>query len=293
MEIEDQPAFAEIAEREEPVTSDLTFANLFVWRNTYGFRLSVLRGALCVIAEPPNGQPFLLAPIAAADPAAVVRELSDYLSQRGHVPSLRRASGAFVQRLQASAPAQVFKAELDRDNSDYVYLASDLINLEGRNYHKKRNQIAQFRSRYRYEYRSVTPDLLPQLAAFQQTWCDVRGCFTPENISLAEENTAVAEAIANFELLGLVGGAILVDGKVEAFTIGGPLNRDCLVVHFEKGNPSFPGIYQVVNQAFCADACTGYTFVNREQDLGDPGLRQAKESYYPDHMIDKYTVALQ
>ena len=29
-------------------------------------------------------------------------------------------------------------------------------------------------------------------------------------------------------------------------------------------------------------------FINREEDMGLPGLRQAKESYNPDHFAEKY-----
>ncbi|MDO8682819.1 MAG: phosphatidylglycerol lysyltransferase domain-containing protein, partial [Armatimonadota bacterium] len=285
IELEDQSTFAEFARREEPVSSEMSFANLFVWRHSYNFRLSVLGNALCVLAGPDGKEPFFLPPIAPADPVATTLDLFAYLKDKGHNPSMLRAPEGFVGKLKATNSEAPFEVKFDRDNSDYVYLASDLMTLAGRKYHKKRNQIAQFRAKYDYEYRRIMPDLLPQCIALQQAWCNLRDCFIPENTSLAEEHVAAMEALDNFETLGLVGGAILIDGKVEAFTIGGRLNHDTMVIHFEKGNPSFPGIYQVVNQAFCADTCAGYTYVNREQDLGDPGLRQAKKSYYPHCMI--------
>jgi uncharacterized protein len=285
--LEDRSVYVEFAEREQPVTSEMSFDNLFVWRYSYNFRTTIIEDAFCLLAHPRGQAPFFLPPMGALNPADVVRRLFDYLGEEGIEPCIRRAP----ERLVASLTDPSLQAVLDRDHSDYVYLASDLANLAGRRYSKKRNQISQFRSKYQYEYRRITPDLLPLCADLQVSWCDARDCFHPDNTSLAEENEAVMEALGNYEALGLVGGAILIDGKVEAFTIGGPLNNDTFVIHLEKGNPSIPGIYQVVNQAFCADACVGYTFINREQDLGDAGLRQAKRSYFPHHMIEKFVIS--
>jgi len=283
--LEDGAVYAEFAEREQAVTSELSFDNLFAWRHSYNFRTTIIEDAFCLLAQPRDEAPFLLPPIGASDPADVVCQLFDHFREQGIEPYIKRAP----ERLVASLTD--LQAVADSDHSDYVYLASDLATLAGRRYSKKRNQIAQFRSRYQYEYRRITPQMLAQCADLQVSWCDVRDCFHPENVGLAEENEAVMEAISNYEALDLIGGAILIDGKVEAFTIGGSLNRDTFVIHFEKGNPSIPGIYQVVNQAFCADVSAGYTFMNREQDLGDAGLRQAKRSYFPHHMIDKYVIS--
>jgi len=79
-----------------------------------------------------------------------------------------------------------------------------------------------------------------------------------------------------------------VDGRLQAFTIGERLNKDTAVVHFEKANPKIKGLYQLVNNWFCKNALADYTYVNREQDLGEAGLRRAKEGYHPHHMVEKY-----
>ena len=81
-----------------------------------------------------------------------------------------------------------------------------------------------------------------------------------------------------------------MDGKVEAFSFGEMLNPDTAVIHIEKANPRINGLYAVINQNFCAEAWAGVKFVNREQDLGLDGLRQAKESYHPHHMVEKFTI---
>jgi hypothetical protein len=107
---------------------------------------------------------------------------------------------------------------------------------------------------------------------------------------LGNESIAIKEAFSRFEELGVKGGAILINGKVEAFTLGEPLNRDTVVIHIEKANPAFEGLYTLINQAFVEHQWAEYTYINREQDLGEEGLRKAKESYFPHHMINKYIV---
>jgi hypothetical protein len=90
--------------------------------------------------------------------------------------------------------------------------------------------------------------------------------------------------------LGIRGGAIEIGGKIEAVTLGESLNRNTFVVHMEKANGAFIGIYQALQQAFSSEAAADLIYINREQDLGVKGLRQAKESYHPCFMIKKYAL---
>ena len=90
--------------------------------------------------------------------------------------------------------------------------------------------------------------------------------------------------------LPLIGCAIIIDGGIEAFSIGERLNQETANIHFEKANSAIDGLYQLVNQWFCQRELMDYKYVNREQDLGIPGLRKAKQSYHPSHMVNKYTV---
>jgi len=85
---------------------------------------------------------------------------------------------------------------------------------------------------------------------------------------------------------------IEVDGKVEAFTLGELLNRETVVIHVEKANAAFHGLYQVIDQQFLEQTWQHARYVNPKQDLGLPGLRKAKESYHPDHLVEKFAVTL-
>ena len=122
----------------------------------------------------------------------------------------------------------------------------------------------------------------------QEDWCELRDCV--ENPDLLHEDRAIYEAISHYKELGFRGGAISIDSKVEAFALGELLNPDTAVIHIEKANPDIPGLYAAINQLFCAKEWSGVKYINREQDLGLENLRKAKESYYPDHMVEKYTL---
>ena len=85
------------------------------------------------------------------------------------------------------------------------------------------------------------------------------------------EMSVLHEAFDHRKELGLVGGIIRKAGQIVAFSIGEPLNSDTYVVHFEKAFPDMQGAYPMINQQFVLHACEDYTYVNREEDTGDPG----------------------
>ncbi|UCC68759.1 MAG: DUF2156 domain-containing protein, partial [Armatimonadota bacterium] len=124
----------------------------------------------------------------------------------------------------------------------------------------------------------------------QDRWCDEKHCDLVA--TLRAEARAVKEVLERFDRLGVSGGCIEVEGRIEAFTLGELLNPETVVLHIEKANAAFHGLYQVVNQRFLEEAWLEVRYVNREQDLGVPGLRRAKESYRPEHMVEKFVVTL-
>lgn len=286
VELADRDLFENLFQRQQPVISEFTFANLYVWRKTYDFAIAGLGGGLAVRARDRAGNHFFLPPIGVGDRLDAAENMLGLLAQEGYDPRICRVPKSLAGELESAG----FRVESDRDNYDYVYLSMNMIDLPGRKLHGKRNHIAQFRAEYSYEYRRVTPDLAPACVQLQEGWCDIRDCFIPENRGLAEEHEAVIEALDLLEPLRLSAGAIVMDGKVAAFSVGGKLNNDTFVIHFEKATPAYPGLYQVINQEFTADVGRDYRYVNREQDLGDPGLRRAKESYYPHHLVEKFVL---
>jgi hypothetical protein len=285
--LEDKPPCDQLFTQFPPVISEFTFTNLFIWRHAYQIKISGLQNFLCLLSEQ-GGSSFFFPPIGEGDVIKCYQSFLQYLGGKGIPPKIVRVPEAVVAQIDWKTSGM--KVELDRNQCDYVYLTQDLIELKGRKYHRKRNHIKQFQEKYSYQYIPLTPEWIPQCLQLETEWCDLRHC--EASPGLLNESFAIKEAFTHFEKLGVKGGAILINGKVEAFTLGDPLNPDTVVIHIEKANPAYEGLYPTINQAFLENQWSGYTYVNREQDLGEEGLRKAKESYFPHRLVNKYTVTL-
>ena len=167
-----------------------------------------------------------------------------------------------------------------RGHWDYLYDLKDLVELKGNRFHKKKNLVTQFKKTYTHTLVPLGPDFADQALALQEDWCLWRDCESIE--ALAAENRVIKKVFANWHAFeNLMGAGILVEGRLVAYTVAEPLCEREVLIHFEKGNTDFKGVYQAINQLFLESVQERFTIVNREQDLDDPGLRKAKESYQP------------
>jgi len=181
--------------------------------------------------------------------------------------------------------------EEERGNWDYIYSISELIELKGKRFHKKKNLLNQFRKNYNFQFIPFDTETIYMAMTMQEDWCTWRDCESSD--VLAAENNAISRVLNSWEKLnGLIGGAIIVNETMAAYTVAESLSADMLLIHFEKGNTDFKGIYQAINQLFLENSGKNYEIVNREQDLGDKGLRKAKLSYHPADFLKKYRVNL-
>jgi hypothetical protein len=269
----------------EPQISEYTFTNLFIWRESRRTLVSRMKEILLIKRFNLGMNHFhLFPPIGSTNISELVPMLIANLSEMG----VSAIYGLDVSQAQLFQEQGLTLIEL-RENWDYVYCVQDLSELPGTKYYTKRKNIEKCQAAYSLEYVPIDADIIKQCLQMQTSWCNLRQCdLIP---SLAAENRAVKETFLRYNELNVFGGAVYVDGSLEAFTIGEPLNRDTAVIHFEKANPNITGLYQVINQRFCAEALQGFTYVNREQDLGIPGLRRAKMSYHPTHFVEKYLVS--
>jgi len=280
LNLSDRARLNEALRRFPPEVSEHTFTNLYVWRELRPVLLAEAEGGLILVQERDGDRSVLGPPIGEAGPADLL-------------PLLEGSGIERFERLPASVAEPLREAgwqlAADRDNADYVYLRRDLAELEGRQYHGKKNMVNQCLSAYGCEYAPITADVVDEVAHMQDRWCAERDC--GRDPGLCAEYRAIKETLARFAEFDLIGGLVRIDGRVQAYSIGEALNPDTAVVHFEKAMTEFRGLYQVINQWFCKHALTEFEFVNREQDLGIPGLRRAKESYHPDHMVEKFVAA--
>jgi hypothetical protein len=289
IQLEDREVMGEIIWKYQPQTSEWTFTNLFIWRSHYGFQWSLYRDWLLVLNTADGQGPLFLPPIGPPPRLEVVRKSLQWLGdEKGEKnPRIERADSRLVNEVK-EAPDLV--VEPTRDQFDYIYRSKDLIHLAGRKYHGKRNHIHKFLQTHAFTYSPLEERHLPECLELGGFWCEVRRC--EEDMNLMGEWEAVRQALTHFSELKTQGGVILLGDKVEAFSLGDMLNRETAVIHIEKANPEIPGLYPVINQQFSEKTWSHLFWINREQDLGEPGLRRAKESYFPDHLLDKFRIRL-
>lgn len=179
-----------------------------------------------------------------------------------------------------------------RDLDDYVYESEKLIKLSGRKLQSKRNHISQFERKYTYSVRPLRKqeerDECYRMAS--TTWLENQDEIDND---ITSELGALKRTFDNWDNLGLVGIFICVDHHLTAFTVGQVIDEKLAIVHFEKGDTSYMGIYSVINQLFCSMYLSDVQYINRQEDAGVPGLRKAKLSYKPDLMVEKYRITRQ
>lgn len=276
--LEDKKIFEDHLGRAASEACEMNFANIFIWRGSEHPRWTHLNGNLCVFVEPDFEPPYVLPPVGSVD---LERTVEACLTL---APKLSRVPEDMARSLAAS-----FRLEEDPDNFDYLYRVEDLSGLKGKRYDGKRNRIRKFESTFVHEYHALTPADVPGCVRLLEDWFEEKRNGDPY---MQAEKLAILEALAAFEPLGLKGGVVKVGGRVEAFTLGGRLTVDTAVIPIEIANPGLVGLAQWINREFVRREWSGFSFINREQDMGVPGLRQAKESYQPARLLKKYKVFL-
>lgn len=279
--LDDRLSVSEYLHRFPPEVSELTFTNLYAWRHTRPIWTDEFRESLLFFAEMKTGLVLLGNPVGPVALAEVFQEYGDRISGAERFPRERLADPAL--------PPGAMVVE-DRDNADYVYRREDLASLSGRHFTKKRNHINQCLAAYNCRYEIITAETVQECLDMQDRWCADRNCRTEPG--LCGEYQAIEETMRHYGELPVTGGAIRIEGSIEAFTVGEALNPSTAVCHFEKAMPQFHGLAQLINQWFAQNNLAGFTYVNREQDLGIPGLRRAKESYVPEHLVEKVRIVL-
>jgi len=263
------PAFKQLSSE----VSEFTFASLYLFRGAHNYRVSALPGGGYLITGSDAGKPFFMLPFGLPE-AALLRELFERFGSmkcvtEAQAPELARAGYNVVE---------------DRDNFDYLYAREDLSTLAGRRYHRKKNLVNFFTGHYEYEGRPLLDEYIPDALAVLDGWLSARDS--------EGDYAAAKEALERCAVLQLCGGIYYVDGKPAAYTLGEELDKKTFAIHFEKGLEGYKGLMQFVNLSFASILTGLYDRVNREQDLGDEGLRKAKMSYRPVGFVKKYRASL-
>lgn len=266
-----------------------SFAALYIWGGLFHTQICFCDDFLFIRSGAP-GREYYQFPRGEGDLAFAMDLIYQDAVSRGSVPRLQSVTDKMCEQLENVLPGRFSFVE-NRDSFDYIYNASDLIELPGKRFHQKRNHVNRFKKELegRYLYQKMTPEVIPEVYSFQKRWLAENS--TPENQNaLAQEMHVIERALLHFEALELIGGLIRVDGEIAAYTFGSHLCCDSFLVSIEKADIRYPGIYQAINQFFVENNCRDVRYINREDDAGSPGLRKAKLSYHPEILLRKFQV---
>jgi hypothetical protein len=281
--LEDKALFDPVFMKFPPSISEYTFTNLFAWRRAYQFTLSQLSNVLLVAAQNTD-RIAIFDPIGPLDlKRKTIERCFELAEEEMFFSRLSQETADFFRGDRA------YRLVEERNQFDYVYYTKDMVALKGRAFDGKRNFIKRFKDQVLFEYHPLTYKNALRCLSFKEEWCLAKDCVHSEG--LMREKEALEEMLLQFDELKMAGALVEINGKVEAVTLGEPLNPETFVIHIEKANGAFIGIYQVLNQMFAEAQAADYTYINREQDLGVPGLRKSKESYHPCRMVKKFTLA--
>ena len=268
-------------------TCDNTVGGTFMWRDYFSVEYTQWNETLIfkVNVKYHNETTAFTLPLG-KDIYGSIREIGNYCNAAG-IPVVFCTATKYDLPVLSSMfkNIQLFQ---EQNWSDYLYKAYDLIALSGRRYHGQKNHMNHFRKTYsNYAFEEITDANVAEVKAFYD---NLNLSVTKDSEVFLEEQKKTLEVLENYRLYGLIGGLLRVDGDVAAFSIGEKYGN-VLYIHIEKADMKYRGAYQIVNNEFAkCFASPEIEYINREEDVGDIGLRTSKLSYHPCDIIDKYLV---
>ena len=282
----DRPWVMELLQDSPHMGTLYAFGTIYLWAEAYNTRICRYKDTLLIRGG--QGCRYFGFPNGVYDLREIIPILSDDARSRGCPLILSPVEEHQKDELLAAFPDR-FDVEENRNEYDYVYDINELAALSGSRYHGKRNHIAKLTRAYPdWVCEPITAANAAECVAMEAEWCaEYAG---DEGGSIHAEQEIITRALREMEQLELFGALIRINGKVIAFTIGERLNADTIDVHFEKALTEYREAYALINREFCAMNAGRFSYVNREEDMGLDGLRQAKLSYHPSLLVKKYTI---
>lgn len=284
--LQDKALYEEYLSGDTERGCEFSFANLYLWgRQSF----ALLHGHVVLFSQFDRRSIYLY-PVGNGDKKAVLDAIIADAKERGIACRISALGESAKKTLEQLYPNQ-FCFHCDEGSWDYVYDINDLADLGGKKYHGKRNHLNRFKDIVpHYTVEPIDEHNLPRVKEMAKNWYQTRLKENPDG-DYHMEAAALEKAFRDYRALGME-GLVLLDGEeVLAFTMASRLSEDTFDVHFEKARADIPGAYTAINCEFAnyiRDKYPSVRYLDREEDMGLEGLRKAKLSYYPHHMVKKY-----
>lgn len=273
------------------------FSTLYCWQHVYEQKVCQFEDRLLVHANTYLGSAYLW-PCGTGDPIPALRALEADAALRGEpfrLVALIEEHWAILEQLYAGRMERFD----NRNNYDYLYQIDRLADLPGKKLHAKRNHIRRFRDKCpEGVFSPLTAADIPDCLALDRLWYEERKFRfegNSEEDDLLQERAALVKALEQIEELHMDGGLIRCQGQVLAFTLGSLLTPTVFDVQYERAMADYQGAFPMVNQEFARyirECYPNVLYIDREEDLGQPGLRKAKLSYGPDRLVETFSVVI-
>ena len=263
--------------------SDKTPGSVLLWFAEYDVEFAVAGDAVIFYSKTGENEKSYYFPIGKNKKTAI-RMLAEHIRENGGCASIAAIGEGTLAKI--SREMFIVEAHASRDAADYIYLKSEFENPAGRKHHKRKNLINRFMSEYpNAHFEVLTPNNLAKAREYYEDYCRRN----PESSSIdSMEYRAVSALFDNFDFRYFSGGVLIADGKILGFTIA-QIYGDTVYVHIEKAEKDIPGAYQTLNRAYLLTIDDPeIKYVNREEDMGLPGLRRSKMAYCPAWLEYKY-----
>lgn len=261
--------------------SEFTFAGLYLFRNEYSYEISRLPGGTIIGRGVKKGFRFVILPQGLPDNPEGKKLFQEILSEYDYIRAVSERNLYQYESLIREMPAW---AVADRDNYDYLYDRNDMAELSGKKFHKKRNLIHNFERSYpEHHVLDFKKEYVPAALKVLDKWRD--------QVAIEGDYREAQNAVELFAELELSGSVVCIEGQPAAFALGESIaNGSSYIIHVEKGDHEMKGIYQYIFREMVRSLPESIKTINREQDVGDPGLRQAKQTYRPIGFTRKFQI---
>lgn len=285
LQLRDRERYLRCFEKENCQNSTYSFGTVYLWSLHCRRNVAEMNGRIVVEYLCRSQPPFYGWPHGQGDVREAVAALEEHAAANGHALTFRAITAEQRAALETACPGS-FDFTAEEDNFDYIYDAQALATLAGKKLHGKRNHCNRFASAYDWRCERLTPALFDDCRSVLLRWAENNGGGSEE------EKLAIDCSFESWDALDFCGAILYADGEPVAFTMGEYVRPDTLDVHFEKAVDSIQGAYPMICREFVRqelEAHPDLRYVNREEDMGLPGLRKAKEDWHPLCKLEKFT----
>ncbi len=272
--------------------SSYSFVNLFVWRDFFNFDFDIIDDHLCVFANNDLGSFLYLPPLGKSYSCEIIHRCFQELMTRNGGKGISRIENVEKKDLDLFDDKDFIKFEKSKET---IYKREDIAGLKGNCFKSKRSSYNHFLKNHNFKFHSYEESMESDCLSLYKRWAIERKKDNDDFIyhqMIDDSAFALKQSLEYYQLLGLAGKIIYVDGDISGFTFGFTLKEDTFCVLFEITDLSFRGISTYLFSEFCrSEEVKPFLFINVMDDFGLDNIGKTKLSFNPDKQVSTYTIS--